>query len=200
FRIYLIGEPSSAWNKGAARVFTEWLTINQKIITENEYEIDRIQKAFLSHIRYLHSLHLKSTRSRQAQDAKARRSVVDGRKRGTYNSRARVIKEFAALRKFEQTWNTLGVDGTSSDEEISRGGQRQYIIHNLEWRSQEFTGFCRKLDVLHLSKRKTKVDAYGNITFGRGASPRQRLELGNYTKTKRTPIVGLPINCYDELW
>lgn len=82
FRIYLIGEPSSAWNKGAARVFTEWLTINQKIITENEYEIDRIQKAFLSHIRYLHSLHLKSTRSRQAQDAKARRSVVDGRKRG----------------------------------------------------------------------------------------------------------------------
>lgn len=111
-----------------------------------------------------------------------------------------MIKEFAALRKFEQTWNTLGVDGTSSDEEISRGGQRQYIIHNLEWRSQEFTGFCRKLDVLHLSKRKTKVDAYGNITFGRGASPRQRLELGNYTKTKRTPIVGLPINCYDESW
>lgn len=97
-------------------------------------------------------------------------------------------------------WNTLGVDGTSSDEEFSRGGQQHYIIHNLEWRSKVFTIFCRKLDVLHLSNRKTRIDIYGNTTFGRGTTPRRRLELGTITKTKRTPIVGLPLNCYDEAW
>lgn len=42
FRVYLIGDPSCAWNKGTARVFTEWLTNNQYINTDDEYELDRI--------------------------------------------------------------------------------------------------------------------------------------------------------------
>ncbi|KAE9401258.1 hypothetical protein BT96DRAFT_992313 [Gymnopus androsaceus JB14] len=131
FRLYLLGEPASAWNKGAATVFTNWLLDNQKIAPQNRYEVDAIRTAFLAHIRFLHSKYVQSSKTLEEQDRKARKQTVDARKRNTYNMRGEAINLFEALQRFRKLWNILGVDGTSSDEEVLIEGQRQYQILNL---------------------------------------------------------------------
>ncbi|KAE9383303.1 hypothetical protein BT96DRAFT_1009389 [Gymnopus androsaceus JB14] len=145
FWLYLLGEPVSAWNKGAATVFTNWLLDNQKIAPQNRYEVDAIRTAFLAHIRFLHSKYVQSSKTLEEQDRKARKQTVDARKRNMYNMRGEAINLFEALQRFRKLWNILGVDGTSSDEEVLIEGQRQYQILNLHCAANPSESFAGNL-------------------------------------------------------
>ncbi|KAE9389004.1 hypothetical protein BT96DRAFT_1003682 [Gymnopus androsaceus JB14] len=129
----------------------------------------------------LHSKYVQSSKTLEEQDRKARKQTVDARKRNTYNMRGEAINLFEALQRFRKLWNILGVDGTSSDEEVLIEGQRQYQ------NSQPSLGAANPSESFA-----------GNLmcyTFPRaqkGRIPMEKFRLGGCS-----PIMGLPINCYN---
>jgi hypothetical protein len=85
------------------------------------------------------------------------------------------------------------VDGQSEDEGVTYGGIKTALAARIPWRSAAFTKALRTLDYAHLG---TKLSQDGRLMSLR--IPRCR-ETGP-TVSSRSPVSGLPENCYDKDW
>jgi hypothetical protein len=86
-----------------------------------------------------------------------------------------------------------GVEAQSDDEYIDHGGSRVALTEQLQWRSPELVQVFRALDYVYIGK---KITADGNFTTR--VLPRDRV-TGELLST-RSPVKGLPANCYNPGW
>jgi len=88
----------------------------------------------------------------------------------------------------------LGVDGMSSDEEVTANEGKRYFILIPKWREPVLAPWLRVFDSLYLRHRNRAE--HGDQ---RGCMPRRR-ELSSKESTSERFVPGLPINTYRTDW
>ncbi|KAG8707830.1 hypothetical protein FRC08_000266 [Ceratobasidium sp. 394] len=99
----------------AARIVNEWPAL---------FEIDEVFDMATGHFKYLCSCYRRQNIPEVAAKEPQQHCSANAntRKHTLYNHRLRIIKTIPALRRHGRLIETLGIDGTSSDEESARKG------------------------------------------------------------------------------
>ncbi|KAG8788797.1 hypothetical protein FRC12_014184 [Ceratobasidium sp. 428] len=155
-------------------------------------ELHEMHDMVTMHIKYLRARYRRQTIPEYiSKEPQRLRSASAGvRKRTLYEHRLRVINAIPALARHGRLFETLGLEGTSSDEEDpARPGI--YLIRRRKPLSRQ---------VSHL---KNQVDQAFSIQFkgpgSRGNRDRKRVE-SNLVSTRRFRVKGLPLSCMDPAW
>ncbi|KAG8791222.1 hypothetical protein FRC12_009844 [Ceratobasidium sp. 428] len=155
-------------------------------------ELNDMHDMVTMHIKYLRARYRRQTIpdyiAKEPQRLRAASAAV--RKRTLYEHRLRIINAIPALARHGRLFETLGLEGTSSDEEDpARRGI--YLIKRRKPLSRQ---------VNHL---KNQVDQAFSIQFkgpgSRGNRDRKRVE-SNLVSTRRFRVKGLPLSCMDPAW
>ncbi|KAG8787298.1 hypothetical protein FRC12_015725 [Ceratobasidium sp. 428] len=169
----------------ASQIVKEWPTL---------FELDEVFDMVTGHFKYLRTCHRRQNVpeviAKEAQrHLNANRMT---RKHTLYNHRLRIIKTIPALRRHGRLFETLGIDGTSSDEEGPRKGV--YIVRRKKQLSSKVTDL----------KRRVQVDQVFAIQFKgvgtKGNQLRRRKDSEEHFSTRKFRIKGLPISCMDPAW
>jgi hypothetical protein len=95
--------------------------------------------------------------------------------------------------KFGDVVGACGVDGQSDDEEALRNGLPIALTERMPWRSPQLTRALRMLDFAQLG---TKIGPGGHLRATAFALHR----VTGTGVSARSPVIGLPRNCYDQNW
>ncbi|KAG9087104.1 hypothetical protein FRC06_002727 [Ceratobasidium sp. 370] len=166
----------------ALRVVKDWPTL---------FEIDEVFELAQGHFKYLRTCYRRqNVPEAAAKETQRHRSAnKTTRKHTLYNHRLRIIKEIPALRRYGRLIQTLGIDGTSSDEDTTRPGV--YSVRRKPQLSSRVQNLKRQLDqayAIHFKGPGTK-----------GNQLRQRIDSG-LVSTALFKIKGLPVSCMDQAW
>ncbi|KAG8723176.1 hypothetical protein FRC09_004422 [Ceratobasidium sp. 395] len=145
------------------------------------------------HIKYLRARYRRQTDPHYISKEKQR--LLDAsartRKRTLYNHRLQMINEVPALRVHGRLFETMGLDGTSSDEEDRSRGRGIYVIR----RRKQFSP--------QLNHLKNQIDESFSIRFKgpgtKGNQMRKRIDVGVFSK-RRLKVKGLPISVMNPTW
>ena len=162
----LVGDPKSAWNVSASRVFADHFI--EKTGRDDTPEIRKaVEKAFTNRVKSLKSRWKKDALS---QIGKAAEKSKHSRKQRKYqvcllpceyrNSsfmvqlfqcRRAIAKLYGPLAKHIKVLDALGVDGMSSDESSfdPHTGQPTYTIVKPSWRHPDLHHWLKVFDQLH---------------------------------------------------
>ncbi|KAG8776032.1 hypothetical protein FRC12_001129 [Ceratobasidium sp. 428] len=167
----------------ASQIVKEWPTL---------FELDEVFDMVTGHFKYLRTCYRRQNVPEViAKEAKrhleANRTT---RKHTLYNHRLRIIKTIPSLRRHGRLFETLGIDGTSSDEESPRKGV--YIVRRKKQLSSKVTGLKRHVD------QAFAIQFKGEGT--KGNQLRRRIDSEEHFSTRKFRVKGLPISCMDPAW
>ncbi|KAG8716799.1 hypothetical protein FRC08_008778 [Ceratobasidium sp. 394] len=155
-------------------------------------DLDEIHDMVTLHIKYLRARYRRQTNPVYiAKESQRLRSASAGtRKRTLYNHRLAIINAIPVLARHGRLIETLGLEGTSSDEEDStRPGV--YIIKRRKELSPQ------------LNHMKGQLDLAYSIHFkgpgSKGNQVRKRVEKG-LVSNRRFQVEGLPLSCMNPSW
>ncbi|KAJ3886970.1 hypothetical protein GG344DRAFT_81188 [Lentinula edodes] len=201
FRYDIVGKPASAWNKGAAFVFIQYVEKNRLMKIPDKATRNLLQKCFTKRLRTLHKSY---ERSKLSQAEKVERSKLGrkyGRKCTTFHQRRTIIDSLTPLRKYLPIFDQLGIMGMSSDEEdteTSTSSQPQYWTTCPLWRGSDVDNFVKSLDACHTLVRMPN-DLVNGTRYSRGAPPRFRIRTKKPSNNK-SYVKALPENFYRAEW
>ncbi|KAJ3720464.1 hypothetical protein F5878DRAFT_661134 [Lentinula raphanica] len=201
FRFHIKGNPASAWNKGAALVFIEYVQQNRLMKIPNKAARDDLQKGFMKRIRTLHGYYLRTKLSKDEKVEKGKYGRKYGRKSTLFYQRRAILDGLTPLRKYLPVFDDLGIPGMSSDEEDSEAPVTttpQYKTTRPLWRSLDLGHFFELLDACHVLVRMPTGSTTGT-RYSRGAPPRFRIRTRNDSENKAY-VKGLPQNFYRAEW
>ncbi|QRV83657.1 hypothetical protein RhiJN_11673 [Ceratobasidium sp. AG-Ba] len=150
-----------------------------------------VQQMATTHLKYLRARYRRQTNPAYIakEPERLRSSSAATRKRTLYDHRLRIINAIPALARHGRLIETLGLEGTSSDEEDTthRG---TYIIKR------------RKQLSLKVNHLKRKLDLAYSIHFkgpgSQGNQLRKRIDIGKVSN-RRLKVMGLPTSCMDPV-
>ncbi|KAG8764766.1 hypothetical protein FRC12_007905 [Ceratobasidium sp. 428] len=158
----------------------------------NLCEINEMHDMVTTHIKYLRARYRRQTIPEYItkESQRLRAASAGTRKRTLYQHRLRIINAIPALRRHGRLIETLGLEGTSSDEEdATRPG-----VYLIKRRRQ----LSRQVNLL-----KDQLDKAFSIYFkgpgSKGNRDRKRVE-GGPVNTRRLRVTGLPLSCMDPAW
>ncbi|KAG8787131.1 hypothetical protein FRC12_015865 [Ceratobasidium sp. 428] len=167
----------------ASQIVKEWPTL---------FELDEVFDMVTGHFKYLRTCYRRQNVPEVI--AKEVKRHLDAnrttRKHTLYNHRLRIIKTIPALRRHGRLFETLGIDGTSSDEESPRKGV--YIVRRKKQLSSKVTDLKRNVDQAFTIQFKG-VGTKGNQL-------RRRIDSEEHFSTRKFRVKGLPISCMDPTW
>ncbi|KAJ3835722.1 hypothetical protein EV361DRAFT_811999, partial [Lentinula raphanica] len=201
FRYHINGKPASAWNKGAALVFVQYIQEN-RLMKLDKPTRDALQKGFTKRLRTLHGYYLRNNLSRDEKVEKSRTGRKYGRKSTLFYQRRAILDGLTPLRKYLPIFDVLGIPGMSSDEEDTTDAPMsstpQYKTTRPLWRSLDVEYFFELLDACHILVRMPTESATGT-RYSRGAPPRFRVRTRQDSNSKAY-VKGLPKNFYRTEW
>ncbi|KAG9085989.1 hypothetical protein FRC06_003328 [Ceratobasidium sp. 370] len=156
--------------------------------------LDEIHDMVTSHIKYLRARYRRQTMpeyiAKEAQ--RLRSSSANTRRRTLYGHRLRIINAVPALARHGRLIETLGLEGTSSDEEdLTRGVRGIYVVKRRKQLSSKVTHLKRQLDLaysIHFKRPGSK-----------GNQLRKRVDT-DLVSNRRLKVPGLPLSCMDPGW
>ncbi|KAG8703278.1 hypothetical protein FRC08_002967 [Ceratobasidium sp. 394] len=157
-------------------------------------ELDEMHDMVTCHIKYLRARYRRQTDPKYiAQEPQRLRSSSAGtRKRTLYNHRLRIINAIPALARHGRLIETLGLEGTSSDEEDrTRDIRGIYVIKRRKQLSSKVNHLKRQLDLAYSIHFKGPGS--------KGNQLRKRVDTGLVSKRKFM-VGGLPLSCMDPGW
>ncbi|KAG8696990.1 hypothetical protein FRC08_006802 [Ceratobasidium sp. 394] len=157
-------------------------------------DLDEIHDMVTGHIKYLRARYRRQTDPKyMAQESHHLLSSSTGtRKRTLYEHRLRIINAIPALAQHGRLIETLGLEGTSSDEEdLTRGVHGIYVIKRRKQLSSKVNHLKRQLDLAYSIHFKGPGS--------KGNQLRKRVDTGLVSK-RRLRIPGLPTSCMDPGW
>ncbi|KAG8714264.1 ATPase with role in protein import into the ER [Ceratobasidium sp. 395] len=157
-------------------------------------EVDQIHEMATCHVKYLRARYRRQTIPEYITK-EARRllsSSAGTRKRTLYGHRLRIINAIPALARHGRLIETLGLEGTSSDEEDLTRGRGIYVVKRPVQLSQQVTDLKRQLDLAHYNRFKGPGS--------KGNQVRRRIDVPGVESRRKLRIPGLPISCMDPGW
>ncbi|KAG8701762.1 hypothetical protein FRC08_003915 [Ceratobasidium sp. 394] len=157
--------------------------------------LDEIHDMVTSHIKYLRARYRRQTipeyTAKEAQ--RLRLSSSNTRRHTLYKHRLRIINAVPALARHGRLIETLGLEGTSSDEEDrTRDGVRGiYLVKRRKQLSSKVTHLKRQLDLAYSIHFKGPGS--------KGNQLRRRVDI-DLVSNRRFEISGLPLSCMDPGW
>ncbi|KAG8717504.1 hypothetical protein FRC09_014168 [Ceratobasidium sp. 395] len=157
-------------------------------------EVDQIHEMATCHIKYLRARYRRQTIPEYiAKETRRLLSSSAGtRKRTLYGHRLRIINAIPALARHGRLIETLGLEGTSSDEEDLTRGRGIYVVKRPIQLSQQVTDLKRQLDLAHYNRFKGPGS--------KGNQVRRRIDVPGVESRRKLRIPGLPISCMDPGW
>ncbi|KAG8789101.1 hypothetical protein FRC12_013877 [Ceratobasidium sp. 428] len=155
-------------------------------------DLDEMHDMATMHIKYLRARYRRQTNPEYIakEPQRLRAASANTRKRTLYAQRLRVIDAVPALRRHGRLFETLGLEGTSSDEE-DRHNRGIYLIKR------------RKQLARPVEDLKRQIDQVFRILFKgpgtKGNQVRTRVE-SNLISTRRFRVKGLPLSCMNPAW
>ncbi|KAJ3716836.1 hypothetical protein C8R42DRAFT_724489 [Lentinula raphanica] len=201
FRYHINGKPASAWNKGAALVFVQYIQQNRLMKVPDKPTREALQKGFMKRIRTLHGYYLRTRLSKDATVERGKSGRKYGRKSTLFKQRRAILDGLTLLRKYLPAFDALGIPGMSSDEEDTdapMSNTPQYKTTRPLWRALEVEHFFELLDACHMLVRMPTESATGT-RYSRGAPPRFRVRTRQDSDNKAY-VRGLPQNFYRMEW
>ncbi|KAG9095676.1 hypothetical protein FS749_010013 [Ceratobasidium sp. UAMH 11750] len=179
----------SDFNATAARI------VSLRVVDDwpSLFDLDDVFDMVTSHFKYLRTRYRRQTVPEvTAKEPQRHRSQnANTRKHTLYRHRLSIINTIPALAKHGRLFESLGLDGTSSDEESPRKGI--YIVR----RKKQLSSKVQNL------KRDRQLDQAYAIHFkgpgSKGNQLRQRIDTG-VVSTRNFRITGLPLSCIDQAW
>ncbi|KAJ3754250.1 hypothetical protein EV360DRAFT_73850 [Lentinula raphanica] len=201
FRYCVNGKPTSAWNKGAAFVFVDYVKHNKLMKVPDKKTYDLLRKGFMIRIRTLHGYYLKSKFPKEKRDENTRKGRKYGRKSTIFYQRRELLNSLDPLRKYLRYFDLLGIVGMSSDEEEEEdvtSNPPKYKVMRPLWRGSDVEDFFRWLDACHILVRMPN-DSPTGARYSQGAPPRFRIRTSQ-DSDNQTFVKGLPRNFYRAEW
>ncbi|KAG8711539.1 hypothetical protein FRC09_020542 [Ceratobasidium sp. 395] len=155
-------------------------------------ELDKMHDIATMHIKYLRARYRRQTNPEYIakEPQRLRAASANTRKRTLYTQRLRVIDAVPALRRHGRLFETLGLEGTSSDEE-DRNNRGVYLIKRKKQLARPVEDLKRQVDQVF------KILFKGPGT--KGNQVRTRVE-SNLISTRRFRVKGLPLSCMNPTW
>lgn len=213
FRLCLAGTTKCAWNKSAAIILADHIVARNGL---DKKDCQHIRSKILDHTQHLRKEYAKflkppekreqirktnarNTRRRTVSPSCLRPNLCTQFSSQLYNQRYKVTTDRTELNKHTKMLELLGIDGMSSDEDITESGTNdyQYEIHPVPFRSHAVTKWLRKMDRIHLMNRN--ADTHDRR---RGNKPRHRVPM-SFPETHQGSdrfVPELPLNFYDKEW
>ncbi|KAG9097336.1 hypothetical protein FRC06_007657 [Ceratobasidium sp. 370] len=173
----------SEFNAIAARI------VAQQIVREfpSICDLDEMHSMVTSHIKYLRARYRCQTDPKYIAEESNRRRSSSARTR-----KQTIINAVPALARHGRLIETLGLEGTSSDEEdTTRSVWGVYAVKRRRQLSHDVHSLKRKLDLawsIHFKGPGSK-----------GNQARKRIDSGLVSK-RRLNVTGLPLSCMDPGW
>ncbi|KAG9094640.1 hypothetical protein FS749_012087 [Ceratobasidium sp. UAMH 11750] len=177
----------SKFNAIAARIVAQRIMKDWPLLSD----IDEVFNMATEHFKYLPACYQRQNVPEVMAKEHQRHCSANAntRKHTLYKHRLQIIKTVPALVKHGQLIETLGIEGTSSDEESPRRGI--YTVRRKRQLSSKVQHLKRQLDqayAIHFKGPGTK-----------GNQLRQRIDTG-LVSTRRFRVTGLPLSCMDAAW
>ncbi|KAG9096568.1 hypothetical protein FRC06_008531 [Ceratobasidium sp. 370] len=178
----------SEFNATAARIVAKRVVEDYPTLCT----LDEMHDMVTCHLKYLRTRHRRQTDPRYMVKERDRlhRSSVNTRKRTLYLHRLRIINAVLALARHGRLIETLGIEGTSSDEEDATH-KGVYFVKRRKQLSSKVRHLKRKLDMAYSIHFKGPGS--------KGNQLRKRVDTG-VISNRRLKITGLPISCMDQTW
>ncbi|KAJ3780025.1 hypothetical protein GGU10DRAFT_381325 [Lentinula aff. detonsa] len=170
FRYCVNGKPTSAWNKGAAFLFVDYVKQNRLMKIPNKKTYDLLRKGFMTRVRTLHGYYLKSKLPKDKRDENVKKGRKYGRKSTIFYQRRELLNSLDPLRKYLRYFDLLGIVGMSSDEEDEDvpSTPPKYKVTRPLWRGSDVENFFQWLDACHVLVRMPS-DSPTGARYSQGA-------------------------------